>query len=196
MCLPDTMQSFRTVRRMALAMVIAVLWGAAPTRAAQVNTIEVVDDDKSFRIVFDGVVDAPVLRVRAVLSDYARLGNLNPIIKVLSVESAPAGPGKRVRSTIETCIWFFCRHLVQVEDVTEPDPGTIAARIVPGAGDFESGSSIWRITGEGDGTRLHYEATRVAAFWIPPLLGPWAIRRSMREQFEASIVALERYANQ
>jgi len=163
--------------------------------AAQINSLAVTHHDGGFYIKLDAVVDAPTQRVYAVLSDYARLGKLNPVIAAMSVQKTPNGQGDRVRSVIETCIWFFCRQIVQVEDVSEPDPNTIVARIVPGAGDFESGSCYWRVTNEGSRTRLHYEATRVAAFWIPPLIGPWAINRTVREQFESSIATLEHVAN-
>jgi hypothetical protein len=101
-----------------------------------------------------------------------------------------------VRSVINACVWFFCRQLVQVEQVTRPDTDTIVAHIVPGAGDFDSGSDLWRVTNEGNRTRLRYEATRAAAFWIPPLIGTWVIRHSLREHFQTSIVRLERLANQ
>jgi len=164
--------------------------------AAQIDTLTITHRDDGYRIAFDGVVDAPTPQVYALLADYARLGKLNPVITAMSVDIAPSGRGDRVRSVIEACIWFFCRQIVQVEDVTEPSPNTIVAHIVPGAGDFESGSCFWRVTNEGPRTRLHYEAVRVAAFWIPPLIGPWAINRSVREQFESSIVILERLANQ
>jgi hypothetical protein len=164
--------------------------------AAQIDTLTVTHHDDGFKIALDAVVDAPTRQVYAVLADYAGLGKLNPVITAMSVDIAPNGRGERVRSVIRACIWFFCRQIVQVEDVTEPDPNTIVAHIVPGAGDFESGSCFWRVTNEGPRTRLHYEAIRVAAFWIPPLIGPWAINRTVREQFESSIVILERLANQ
>lgn len=164
--------------------------------AAQIDAITVTHRDNGFKISFDAVVDAPARQVYAVLADYARLGKLSPVITAISVDVAPTGRGERVRSVISACVWFFCRQIVQVEDVTEPDGNTIVAHIVPGAGDFESGSCFWRVTGEGPRTRLHYEATRIAAFWIPPLIGPWAIRRTMREHLETSIVVLERLANQ
>jgi hypothetical protein len=173
-----------------------LLAAAAPAFAAEVNAIAVSHSGASYTIAFDAVVDAPAPRVYAVLADYARLGKLNPVITAISVEAAPAGGAERVRSEIKTCIWFFCRKIVQVEEVTESDPGMIRARIVPGTGDFESGSCFWRISGDGPRTRLHYEATRVAAFWIPPVIGPWAIKRTLHEQLESSIVLLERLANQ
>jgi hypothetical protein len=179
----------------AAGALLAVL-GAGFGIAAQIDAITVTHRDDGFKIAFDAVVDAPTQQVYAVLADYARLGKLNPIITAISVEVAPTGRGERVRSVIKACVWFFCRQIVQVEDVTEPDANTIVAHIVPGAGDFESGSCFWRVTNEGPRTRLHYEATRVAGFWIPPLIGPWVIRRTVREQLETSIVVLERLANQ
>ena len=164
--------------------------------AAQIGGIAVTHRNDGFKIVFDAVVDAPAQLVYEVLADYARLGKLSPVITAINVDVAPTGRGDRVRSVIKACVWFFCRQIVQVEDVTEPDANTIIAHIVPGAGDFESGSCFWRVTNEGRRTRLHYEATRVAAFWIPPLIGPWVIKRTLREQLESSIVVLERLANQ
>ena len=187
----------QTKRFMAvLAAILLVTLEADIAIPAQIDSISVEHRDRGFNIVVNALVDAPSERVYAMLSDYARLGKLNPVITALSVDTTPTGRGERVRSVIEACIWFFCRKIVQVEDVMEPDPNTIVAHIVPGAGDFESGSCFWRVTREGPRTRLHYEATRVAAFWIPPLIGPWAIKRTMREQFESSVVALERLANQ
>ena len=175
-----------------IASVLAVVAGGG--RAAQVDAVTVSHHDGGFTIVFDGVVDAPAARVYAVLSDYARLGRLNPTIIEISVEGHPAPQTERVRSVLESCIWFFCRKIVQVLDVTRPDAQTIVARIVPAQGDFESGSSIWRVTVQGPGTRLHCEDTRVAAFWIPPLIGTWAIARTFRQQLEFSVAALERLA--
>jgi len=177
----------------------AVLLVAAMTStclAAEIDAFTVTHHEHGFNIALDAIVDAPSQRVYAVLSDYARLGRLNPVITAIDVELAPNGDGDRVRSVIKACITFFCRRIVQVEDVFEPDSNTIAARIVPGAGDFESGSCYWRVTKAGHRTRLRYEAVRIAAFWIPPLIGPWAINRTMREQFTSSIATLERVANQ
>ena len=166
--------------------------------AAQIDAVTVTDRDDSYKIVFDAVIDAPPSRVHKVLVDFANIGKINPDVTDVSVDVAPTGRGEpRVRSVIESCVLFFCRQLVQVEDVTEPDANTILTTIVPGAGDFKSGSTLWRLTAEGPciRTRLHYEATRVAGFWVPPLIGPWAVKSKMREQLEYSILAVERLAN-
>jgi hypothetical protein len=36
----------------------------------------------------------------------------------------------------------------------------------------------------------------VASFWIPPLIGPWVIKHTLRGQLETSLRALERLAEQ
>lgn len=184
-------------RRIHLAAgLLAVALAAAGTSfGAQVDSVTVTHHGASFRISLDAVVDAPQRRVYAVLTDYTRLAELNPAISKIGVRRSPSGRGERVRSELQSCVWFFCRRLVQVEDVEEPDPYTIAARIVPGEGDFQSGSCFWRVTGEAGGTRLHYEAVRVVGFWVPPLIGPWAIERALRAQLTSSIGLLERLAN-
>ncbi len=183
--------------RIALACVASVLaLVAGAGRAAQVDSVTVSHRDSGFTIVFDGVVDAPAARVYDVLSDYARLGRLNPAITSVSVTGRPTPQTERVRSVFESCILFFCPKIVQVLDVTRPDARTIVDHVVPGQGDFEGGSSTWRITNQGPRTRLHYEAMRVAAFWIPPLIGRWAIERTLREQLEFSVAILERLASE
>jgi hypothetical protein len=178
----------------AAAFVASLGTGAAA--AAQLNEVTVSNGEAGLRLTFDAVVDAPERRVFQVLSDYARFGRMNPAIVSMSVGPSPDGRGSRVRSVLKSCVWFFCRTVVTVEDVTESDGRTIEARIVPGQGDFKSGSSLWRLTAEGARTRLHYQSTRVASFWIPPLIGPWVIKRTLREQLETSLRALERLAGQ
>lgn len=170
--------------------------GAGTGVAAQIDAITVTNRDDAYMIEFDAVLDAPAPQVFKVLNDFTRMGRISPDIIAVNVVAAPTGRGERVSSTIESCVLFFCRHIVQVEDVVALDGNTITADIVPGAGDFKSGSTVWRIIDEGPRTRLRYKAVRVADFWIPPLIGPWAVKRTMREQLESSIMAIERLASQ
>ena len=181
--------------RIAAACVASVLALAAGAgSAAQVDSVAVSHRDGRFTVVLAGMVAAPAARVYGVLSDYARLGRLSPDIAAISVEGQPTPQTERVRSVLKSCILFVCRSVVQVLDVSRPDPHTIVDRVVPGQGDFAAGSSIWRITNQGPRTRLHYEATRVTALWIPPLIGTWAIERMLRGQVVSSVSALERLA--
>jgi hypothetical protein len=162
--------------------------------AAHIDRFEVTRHDDGYEMTADAVIRAPADQVLALLTDYAHLDRINPDITASSFATGPSGVGERVRTVAHSCVWFFCRKLVQVEDVTQPDARTIVAHIVPGE-DFVSGSSLWQLRQEGPDTHLHYEATRKLAFWVPPFVGSAALKHSMREHFTFSIQALERLAD-
>jgi hypothetical protein len=181
----------------ALLFIVALgLLGTRAIHAAQVEAVTVEVDRNTFHITLDALVDGVQARVYQVLSDYARLDRVNPSIRSISVRPSPASAGKRVRSVLADCVWFFCREIVQVEDVTEPDPFTIVGKVVPGEGDFAAGSFSWRVTAEGGRTRVRYEASQVPRFWVPPLIGPWMITHTLRTQLTYSVAVLERLANE
>ncbi len=166
----------------------------APAWAGLSAPVVVERNGPGFTVSFDAQVDAPPRRVYQVLTDYGNIRALNPAIVAVSAQPAPGGRGERVRTVLESCIWLFCRKVVQVEDVVEPDARTILSRIVPGQGDFKSGWTTWHLSAQGVSTHLHYEASRVPNFWIPPLIGSWAVATALREQLEASIPVIERLA--
>lgn len=179
----------------ALFTVVLAVLGARAIHAAQVEAVTIEADGNTFHITLDAVVYGAQAQVYGVLSDYARLDRMNPSIRAISVRPAPGKAGKRVRSVLEDCVWFFCRRITQVEDVIEPDPFTIVGHVVPSEGDFAAGWFSWHVTAEGARTRVHYEASQVPRFWVPPLIGPWMIEKVMRARLTSSIAVLERLAN-
>jgi hypothetical protein len=180
--------------RLALAAAAALLAGPSPACAAREGPLVVARHGAAYGITFEAVLDAAPRQVYAVLSDYARLGELSPAIVSVRVAPTPGGRGVRVRSVLKSCIWVFCRSVVEVQDVVARDGRTIVGRIVPGLGDFERGWTVWRVTALGEHTRVRYEASFVPAFWVPPLIGPWVIGHSLRADFDASMPLLERLA--
>lgn len=165
--------------------------GSRLAAGAEVKGLTVFHRDNTYHVSFDAVVDAPAQKVYRLLSDYAHLDRLSPAIIAVTVQPSPHGTGQRVRSVLRSCVLVFCKEVVEVQDVIRSDAQTIAAEIVPGAGDFRGGYSRWRIEAMGPRTRVHYEATRTPAFWIPPLLGSWMIKATMRKHFESSVARLE-----
>ena len=174
-----------------LAGVIAALSGLQAACAAEVKTLKVFRNHDTYHVIFDAVVDAPAQKVYELLSDYAHLDRLTPAIVAITVQPTPWGAGQRVRSVLRSCFLAFCKDVVAVEDITQSNEQTIVAEIVPGVGDFQGGHSRWRIQAAGSRTQLYYEATRIPRFWVPPLLGSWMIKATMRNQLESSMANLE-----
>lgn len=171
-------------------------FGSRPVCGAEVKEMTVSRQDNTYHVTFDAIVDAPARKVYRLLSDYVHLDRFSPVIIAITVHPTPQGTGPRVRSVLKSCFLVFCKEVVEVEEVTQSDEQTIAARIVPDAGDFHDGYSRWRIEAVGSRTRLHYEATRTPSFWIPPLLGSWMIKATMRKHLESSTTRLERVINE
>jgi hypothetical protein len=127
-------------------------------------------------------VQAPAPSVRAVLVDYAHIDRLNPDITESRLLPAPAPGVARVRTVIEACAMFFCRSLTRVEDVRPHGETGLRSDMVPAQSDFEAGTSYWLFEPEAGGTLLSYQATLEPKFWVPPVIGPALVTRSLRKE--------------
>lgn len=167
--------------------------------ASAVQAMTVVDSDVqhengSYRVSFEFTVDAPTNRVRALMSDFAHYDRLvTSITEIRVVESAPGGR-TRLKLVINDCLLFFCRSLTRIEDiVTEPN-GDIVTTVLPEHSDFSYAMERWRIVPDGDGTRVYYNAQLTPNIFIPPLIGPIAVKYKIRAQLEETASTLETLA--
>jgi plasmid stabilization system protein ParE len=159
--------------------------------AAEIRHLSVKHENPAYRVKFEAVVAVSPDRVFAVLTDYERLGRLNPGVKVAERLSA-SGPVSRVRTVIQGCVLFFCRRMERVEVVRTRHQRVIWARIVPDASDFRSGESRWRLAAVTGGTRIRLRLRVVPDFWVPPLIGPWMIERDLEDNLRILVRRLER----
>lgn len=162
--------------------------------AAQVRAVDVTERDGEYRLHLSARLDVPWQAAFAALIDYPHLDRLNPAVRAVNVLGTEPGGGTRVRTRIELCALLFCRTLEQVQVMLVIEPGVLRARIVPGAGDFRSGTAEWRLTPCGEAACLRFDARLEPAFWVPPLVGPWLIRNMLAEQAEVTAHGLERAA--
>ena len=72
--------------------------------------------------------------------------------------------------------------------------GHLHADVIPSESDFKYGHADWRMTVEGKGSRLLFSAALTPDFWVPPLIGPYVIKKKMREEAIETVLGLERLA--
>jgi hypothetical protein len=77
-----------------------------------------------------------------------------------------------------------------VEDV-RGERGHLQAVIIPEQSDFRSGWADWRIHPVGDNSRVVYEAQVTPAFFIPPIIGSYFVKRTFGEAIMTSFAKLE-----
>ena len=162
--------------------------------AGEVLDSNVGTHEDHFLLRIDMLIDADTERVYQLLTDYAHLDQLSQSITRSEVlESQP--PNYRIRVTTDGCMLFFCRELVQVQDVTELNDGYILVTVVPEMSDFSYSRNLWRIRNQKGRTRVTYSSDLVPGFWIPPLIGTSLFKHKLLEETRLLIENLERLAN-
>lgn len=176
--------------RLLLVLLLAALAGAA--EALQVNTLAVSRDDTVYHLLVDALIDAPPARVRERLLDVSVLPQLDP--SITAVRAIEETGGRRVESELKDCLFGVCRKLLHVQRVEVRGNESTAVTLPVAGSSFKSGIAHWRLTPEGQGTRLLFSADTEPDLWLPPYIGPRAMMHRLRDKTLASLMTLERLA--
>jgi len=168
------------------------LW--SPAWGAEILSLEVEQEGRDYRVAMEAVLEAPMLEVWRRLTDYPELKLLSPAIEVSEVLGELAPDRHRVRTQSRLCVFIFCKDIVHVQIVHQVAVGDLRAEIEASHSDFEHGKLHWRLREQQGATRLIFTAALRPAFAVPPLIGPWAVKRVLRQEALAIVIGLERMA--
>lgn len=177
------------------ASLILLILLAFTARAGDLYKASVSHQSGSYFVEVDTLVAAPEPIVRRLLTDYDHLSRINPAIETSEI-LLRRGPGDyQVRTVTLACVWFYCKRIHQVQDVIESADGTVTAVVIPERSDFQHGYARLNVWPEPNGTRVLIRSEVRPDFWIPPLIGPWLIKRKLRSEALETLQNLERVAN-
>lgn len=165
------------INRVLLIGVLAVL-------AGQAMAVEIVDatvDRKDGRYYVSGIsiIQASPEFVFQTIMDYDNFHKLaGGLAETRFVPSTVDGELLGY-TRFESCLLFFCKTVEKLERIEATPHTEIRTEAFPEQSDFEINKTRWILTPEGDGTRLTYEAEFEPDFWMPPVIGSWAIRRKL-----------------
>ena len=168
----------------------------AITHASEGVEANVTHDSGVYTLIVRAEVAAPLTTVHGMLTAYDHLDRVNPAVKESWVIYTFSPLHHRVHTRVDACVAFFCKRLLQVWDVEEKPSGHIIATIVPEASNFKSGHASWILRENNGKTSLHFTTVLEPSFWVPPLIGPWLIRYTLRREALESIENLERQDTQ
>ena len=143
--------------------------------------MEVRRDGDRYRVTVDAHIEASPPQVLALIRDFDHLNRLHSSVvesETLSLEEHHA----QVFVRMQGCILFFCRTVSQMLDFRS-DPGGryMVATMDPTQSDFKYGRMRWELQATArNTTRLRYQADMVPDFWVPPVIGPWVMKRRLR----------------
>jgi len=167
---------------------------SASAAGGTIHSAAVTYQSGSFIVEVDALLDVAESRARAVLTDYKHLERLIPAVERSEILNRRAPGDYRVQTVTHTCLWFYCKRLKRVQDVVEAHDGSITAVVIPELSDFSYGNLRLNLWQEATGTRILIRSEAAPDVWIPPLLGPWLIKRELHAEAVQTVHNLERMA--
>ena len=172
------------MRRVVFCLLLAPLLAAA----GEVLDAQVVEHDGHYRVAISARIDAPPAVVYQAITDFNNLAAINPSIVESEVLLAISPRKHRVKTVIRVCILIFCKKIRQVQDIEQVNDSLITAVTLPGSSDFKSSTAQWQLAAWEDTTGLHFTQTFEPDFWMPAVIGPWLIERTLvREMVETAM---------
>jgi hypothetical protein len=142
-------------------------------------------------------VQANASQVYRLLTDYKNISKINSSIQSVKQHDVPHLQGDRVELLIHDCIFVFCKSIRRVDDVMYPSEYEIVSTIVPDMSDFSAGETRWRFEEQNTAqTKVSLNATFSPSFWVPPLIGPRALRKLTEARLIESVASIHRLLNE
>jgi len=94
------------------------------------------------------------------------------------------------------CILFFCKSARRNGSVTSEAYSIIRAVADPGLSDFELSEETWTFRTADNCTIVRYELKMKPGFWIPPVIGPYLMKKKLRVDGSDAFNRIERIAQQ
>ncbi len=168
----------------------------ALSNAAEMRSVSVDYDDGYYYLESDAWFDVGRKAVFEVFLDWDIAGEFSSII----VEAKNVGPdeqgGMGYYIHNRGCILFFCKSTLRNGSVTSQAYEFIRAVADPESSDFKLSEESWTFRDEDGGTSVHYELKMKPDFWIPPLIGPYLIKRKLRNDGGEAIDRIEQIAQE
>jgi len=162
--------------------------------AAELRFIEVDREDGLYSLRSVTWLDTRPEDLYAVLTDYDLFHRFtSAIVESKNLEPNPDGRPEYY-TRMEGCVMFWCRSFIRI-GYLKLDPGReIIAVVDAERSDFKFATEHWRLREEDGGTLMIYEFEMIPDFWVPPVIGPYYIKRALRSGGERAAQRIEAIA--
>ena len=175
-----------------LAVGLIALSGAAG--AADLEEVIVERVDGRYELRSETIFDAGSEELYRLLTDYDQFEKFTSAFTV-SKNLPPDDAGRpRFYNEMEGCVLFFCVTFKRYGHLELTPEHYIRAVVDPEKSDFEYSQEEWTLTTEGNRTRMVYQFSMEPAFWVPPVIGPYYIRRALRSGAVRAVDRIEALA--
>ena len=149
---------------------------------------------KRYIVQSESVYEASPQALFAVLLDYENFDRVSSVFKD-SRYVEPADDGTpRAYTMVEGCVVFFCKSIERIDRLIVKPFTEIVAESEPNPADFRYSRSQWRFETAGEATTIYYRMEMEPGFWVPPVIGPYYIKRVLKAGGSRAVSRIETLA--
>lgn len=178
------------------AAAVGALGVGALAAAATIDQLDVTKQRGRYSLEANARLDATPESIYAVLTDYddnaySRISRAYKESRYLD----PADDGTPIVYTrMEGCMLWHCMTLERTERLETDAPRWIKSTALPEASNFKHATSEWMLEPDGDGTMMTYKVELEPDFFVPPVIGPWYLKRTLSQGGLRAVTRIERLA--
>jgi len=187
------------VATVAVAAAVATLVGSFATAATiDEDALDVTRRNGRYSLVAEAHLAASPESIYEVLMDYDdnAYGRISSVYKESRyLDPAPDGT-PIVYTRMEGCLLrFICVSLCRTERVESIEPRWIKSYVLPERSNFKHSTSEWVLESDGmGGTNMQFMLEMEPDFWVPPLIGPRVLERTLERGGVNAVRRIERLA--
>jgi hypothetical protein len=161
--------------------VALILGWSAPAGSADLQEVSVDFRDDRYHLESKARFAATREELYRVLTNYDLFEKFTSAF-VETRNLTPDEDGRpRFFTRMEGCVLFFCKSMRRQGHLVLKPPHEIVAIAHPDGSDFLFSRERWVLEEDDDGTVMTYYFEMEPAFWVPPVVGPYMIKRTLRE---------------
>lgn len=164
--------------------------------SATLESLTVTREQGRYELYAETILAAPAREIYEVLLEYDddAFQRISGVYKESSYLD-PAEDGTPIVFTrMEGCLLFFCKSMRRVERLEAEEFRLIRTTTLPEGSDFTYSYSEWTFEPTEAGTRMTYRLVMEPDFWVPPIVGPWLLKRTLEVGGVRAIERIERMA--
>lgn len=162
--------------------------------SAELRDVVVERKDDYYRLNSETWFDASPESLYQVLSNYDLFTKFtSAIAESRNVE--PDDDGRpQFYSRMEGCVLLWCKSFVRNGYLVLDPLKEIIAVTNPETSDFKLSRESWKLVPEDGGTLLIYDFHMIPDFWVPPVIGPFYIKRALKSGGDKAVNRIEALA--
>jgi hypothetical protein len=166
----------------------------APARAADLREIEVARVDGNYLLHSVVWFDAGIETVYHVFLDWDLSEQFSSVVVEARNTGSDANGDRGFYTRNRACVLFYCMSVERRGRVEHEPVRLIKAITDPEASDFHLSNETWEFEEEGEGTLITYQLEMRPKFWIPPVIGPYVLKKKLRDDGANALDRIEAIA--